>query len=377
MPSVAAPQSRALRVLQVVDSLARGGKERQLVELLGGLERAGGIECELVVMSPRVAFAELARLRAPVRVLERKHRYDLSMFRRLLAVARAMKPDVIHSWNSMCSIFAAPVAGLVGAKFVNGFVRDARPGLTLADRDYFRGRLLMPFSDVVVANSAAGLSAYAVPAHKGVCIHNGFDARRIEGLPSPETVRRALGIETPFVVGMVASFSDLKDYDVYLEAARRLAALRDDTTFLAVGDGPDLERLRRTVPADRYARIRFLGARDDVEALIGAFTLGVLTSRRGEGISNAIMEYMAMGKPVVATQCAGNAELVEDGRTGKLVPAGDADATAGAISGLLDDPARAAALGASGRERLNRLFGLERMTAAYVELYKSCIKTAP
>ncbi|MGH6876529.1 MAG: glycosyltransferase, partial [Rhizomicrobium sp.] len=226
-----------MRVLHVIDSLVGGGKERQFVELLKALKNEPDIACHAVVMSNVIEYEDFNRLDLPATVLPRRNRYDLSIFSRLHAVMRVLRPDIVQSWNSMCSVYAAPLAKLHGAKFLDGFVRAAMPHMTFSDSDYFRSRFTLPVTDVVVANSRAGLSAYSIPARKAVCIHNGFDSARIARLAPPEAVRQSLGITTPHIVGMVAAFSRFKDYDTFFEAAQRLCAGRSDVTFVAIGGG--------------------------------------------------------------------------------------------------------------------------------------------
>lgn len=359
-----------MRVLHIIDSLAGGGKERQLVELLKGLSSEPDIVCHAAVMSNVIEYEDFFRLEAGTTILPRRSRYDISMFSRVHAVMRSFRPDIVQSWNTMCSVYAVPLAKLVGAKFVDGFVRTVAASRTLRDPDFFRSRFTLPFTDLVIGNSRAGLSSYSIPKAKTMCIYNGFDRARVARLADTETIRRSLKIETEHVVGMVATFSRFKDYDTFFEAARHLCAERD-VTCVAVGAGPRFEEYRARLA--QHPRIRLLGRRDDVESIVNIFSVGVLTSNtdtHGEGISNAIMEYMALGKPVIATDCGGNGELVVEGRTGYLIGSGDVAALTERAQRLLDDPALARRLGKEGRERIHNEFSLERMTSDYVRLYR-------
>jgi glycosyltransferase involved in cell wall biosynthesis len=173
---------------------------------------------------------------------------------------------------------------------------------------------------------------------------------------------------------MVASFSRFKDYDTYFEAAQRIVAQRDDVTFVAIGAGPRFEEYKAKFPEEQFPRIRLPGRRADVESIVNILSIGVLTSNtdtHGEGISNAIMEYMALGKPVVATDCGGNGELILEGETGYLIANRDTDALCNRLELLLGDAALARRLGEAGRRRIAETFGLERMTASYAALYRS------
>ncbi|MGH6877433.1 MAG: glycosyltransferase, partial [Rhizomicrobium sp.] len=130
---------------------------------------------------------------------------------------------------------------------------------------------------------------------------------------------------------------------------------------------------RAKLPDAQFPRVRILGRRDDIESVVNIFSVGVLTSTNGEGISNAIMEYMALAKPVVATGCDGNGELIVDGETGFLIATRDVAALTDRVERLLDDAALANRMGEAGRRRIAQAFGLERMTAAYATLYRSLV----
>jgi len=273
----------------------------------------------------------------------------------------------------MCSVYAAPVAKICDTAFVNGFVRDAPSQMALWNEAYLRGKLTIPFSDVVVANSRAGLAAYGIPERKGLCIYNGFSLERLSNLKDKTELRGILGIATPHVVGMVANFTPRKDYESFVEMACRICRRRDDVTFLAIGSGETLGRIRESIPTEHSQRILLLGRRNDVESIANLFTVGILTTNsrlHGEGISNAITECMALGKPVVATDDGGTSELVLDGQTGFLVPSHDADALTDRVLKLLGNAELADHLGAAGRRRVESAFSLAAMCGAYLSLYR-------
>jgi glycosyltransferase involved in cell wall biosynthesis len=273
----------------------------------------------------------------------------------------------------MCSIYAAPVVKLRGLAFVNGFVRDAPQHLTLRNKHYLRGKLTIPFSDIVVANSRAGLGAYQIPERKGVCIYNGFNPERVLALTGEAELRSMLEITTPHIVGMVANFTANKDHETFVEMACRICDLRNDVTFVAVGDGETLRQVRESVPPAHSPRIKFLGRRNDVESIANIFTVGVLVTNsrlHGEGISNAITECMALGKPIVATNDGGTPELVLEGQTGFLVPSHDVGVLTDRVLKLLDNRGLAYRFGMEGRRRIETAFSLDTMTNAYVCLYR-------
>ncbi len=365
-----------MKVLMVVDGLHPGGKERRLVELLKSLKTRRDAEVELVVMSEEIRYPDVLTLGIPILPMIRRTPHDPGVFRRFYRLCRERAPDIIHTWDPMTSLYAAPVARLLGIPLVNGMVTKAPARLSWRSLERIAGFLTFPLSAAVVGNSRAGLQSYRVPPGKGRCIHNGFNLDRLTGLDEPEETRKRLGITTPRVVAMVAAFTPKKDYPTFIRAARQLLARRDDITFLAVGDGPTRAAAEAMREPDHPGKILFPGWVSGVESLMRAVDIGVLATDadvHGEGIPNALLEFMALGKPVVATRTGGTGELVAEGATGFLVGNRDSGAMAARIEQILDDPALSHALGECGRTRVQSEFTIEAMTASYVELYRQLL----
>jgi len=364
-----------MKVLQYIDSFRSGGKERQLLELLKGLSGFEGIECELIIMSENIHYSYFSDQNIKSHFLLRKSKKDLGIFYFLYRLCKEIKPDILHSWESMCSVYAMPVTKLLGIKFVNGFIRNAPQNISVHDKTWLRTKITFPFSDAIVANSIAGLNAYRVPARKAYFVHNGFDMSRITNLPDPKEVRDRLGVEMNKIVGMVGTFSDYKDYHTFIEAAQKILSKRNDVLFVMVGDGDNMQACKEKILPRFDSKIKFLGKKDKVEEIVNLFSVGVLCSSvHGEGISNSIMEYMALKKPVVATNCNGNRELVIDGETGYLVTQGNAKELATRITQLLDDTDLALRFGKAGHMRIVDEFSLEKMTLQYASLYREILE---
>jgi len=360
------------RIVQIIDTLDSGGKERQFVELVKGLARTSEVECHLIIMSETIHYTELFKLGVPVHTLTRRTKRDYRIFFRLFRLLRKLRPDILHSWSSMCSVYVLPAVLLQRIQFVNGFLRNAPPNLQHNRKEWLRSKITFPFSNVVVANSQAGLRAYDAPVDKSYYIYNGFDFDRLQQLQNRQSVICKYTITTDYVVGMVGSFTINKDYQTFLGAAQLVLKKRKDVTFLAIGEGESREESMQGVEDKTTGLIRFLGRIKDVESLMQIFTIGVLSSNasvHGEGISNSIMEYMALAKPVVATDCGGNNELIIDGETGYLTEHGNAEELAMRILQILDNPELARKIGELARRRLEVFFNLERMTNEYLDLY--------
>jgi glycosyltransferase involved in cell wall biosynthesis len=171
---------------------------------------------------------------------------------------------------------------------------------------------------------------------------------------------------------MVAEFSDYKDYPTFIRAAQQVLSRRKDVLFVAVGGGKNLEVSKQMIQGHENS-FRFLGERKDVESLIQQMDIGVLCTFT-EGISNSVMEYMAAEKPVVVTNGGGTVELIADGEHGFLVPPSAPESVAEKIELLLDDPARAKAMGVAGRRRLEECFSLKQLVENHLRMYQEVLQ---
>ena len=362
------------KILTITDSFHAGGKERRLLELLKGLT-ARNIPCELIVLSKVVTYPELYDLDIKIHFIERKSRQDFTVLPQIYRIIREARPDLVQSWSSMTSVYVFPITQWLNIPFINAIIADAPQYVKPFSQPWIRRKLTFPFSDAIIGNSQAGLKAYRAPVDRSYVMYNGFDFNRIGKITPEAEMRRALNITTDKVIGMVGKFEPRKDYQTYLEAAVRLVAQRPDVTFVAVGDGAMLEEYQQHVQEKSDNRIIFTGHRKDVESIVNILDVGVLTTNHqvhGEGISNALMEYMALGKPVIATTGGGTAELVTD-EVGFVIPPGNVKLLVQKLNTLLDHPARASHMGQQGRQRIETHFNLTRMTDEYVHLYQTLL----
>jgi glycosyltransferase involved in cell wall biosynthesis len=356
-----------IRILYIIDELGPGGAERRLIQLLGRLDEER-FEAKVILLTDIIHYPEVSELKAEIITLRRRIRFDPTIYRRLHGICRKWRPDVIHAWGSLPAVYAGPVARMLRIRFINAMIAGAPRRLNLQQR--FRALFSFPFSDIIQSNSHAGLRAYGVSGGKGNVIHNGFDFDRIRQLRDTGSIREELGVRTEYVVGMVAGFHPLKDYESLVKAAEEVLGLREDVTFVCVGGGTELEKTRRM--AGFTDRIVFPGERSDVESIVQIFDIGIL-STFGEGISNSIMEYMALGKPVIASEGGGTVELVLDGETGFIIPQRSPDVLAEKILLLLNDGEMRAAMGRRGRERIEKEFHIDRMVADHMSLYEEMV----
>ena len=365
-----------MKILFCICSLRHGGRERQLVELVKGIKNHKNIILELVVMSRNIHYTIIKNLNIKTHYLIRKTKKDPRILIQLYRICKEFMPDIIHTWDSMTSIYAVPIAKKLGINFINGMIRDAPQKLKPFRKAWIRSKLTFPFSDVIVSNSHAGITSYRAPSKKCVCIHNGFDIKRINTLNNFRRIKNKYGISTEKVVGIVGSFSNKKDYEIFISSAQMILEKMDNVTFLAIGDGENLEKIKNSVKPEFKDKIKFLGKQKDVESIVNIFNIGILTTDirfHGEGISNSIMEYMVLGKPVVATNGGGTNELVLNGKTGFLVNPRDKVDLSKKVIQLLENNKLATKMGNAGKERIHKVFGLEKMTSSYVSLFQKIL----
>ena len=357
-----------MKILFIIDSLCKGGKERRLLELMKGL-KIRNVIFELILLTDLIEFKEVYDLGMKIHILKRKIKKDPLIYLQVNKICKNFKPDIINSWGLMPSVYAMPVAKWRRIKFINSMIVNAPKKLTFKTK--FFSSIVFPFSDVIAANSYAGLRSYGIEKDRGIVIYNGYDFNRIENLEDINVVRTRWNIKTEFIIGMVAGFRPHKDYKTLIVAAKSILKTRDDISFILVGDGPDLERSKKM--AERYDKIIFTGRQSAVESIINICDIGILSTYT-EGISNSIIEFMAIGKPVIATDGGGTNEIIIHKETGYLIPKESPEILRETVLKLVNDSELTQKLGQNGKERIVREFSMNSMIGSYHSLYKSTVK---
>lgn len=368
-----------MKILMLVDSMGRGGTERRLTELLKVLTCHHDFDVELVVFSDRIKFQELYQLNLKIHIFKRRTKKDLKPSRQLFLLCQKIQPDIIHSWGSMASVFSIPIKIWNKTTLINSIIVDAPHRMTFLDDRFVRMKLTAPFSDIILANSYAGLNAYSAPKQKSQVIYNGYDFKRLEVMTPVKEVKQKWNVSDKKIIGMVGAFEPRKDYKTLIRLANRMLSEREDLAFVAVGGGSMLESLRSQVDAAHRDRFIFTGTTSQVEDIIQIFDVGVLISNsavHGEGISNAIMEYMAQKKPVIANNNGGNSEIIEHGKTGFILHEQDEQSWINKLNFLLDEPTEAMKMGQLGHERIVDKFHIDKMVNSFIDLYRNIIVKA-
>lgn len=370
-PAPVAAPAAPVRVCFMIDRLSRAGTETQLLALLRDIDRAR-VEPTLVLLdgaddlSRALEPADVPVLRLGVRKLFSGR--ALGAARRLRAFWREHRPDVLQAYFLDAAYFGAPLAKLCGVKKVVRVRNNL--GYWLTARHRALGRLVRPFVDRVLTNTDAGRAALegeGVPAARVTVLENGVDTSRFERFVLPDTSKKVVR------VGCVANLRPVKNVDGLMRAARLACERFPRLRFEVAGDGEqraDLEALHRHLGLG--ARFVLRGSVPDVPNFLRSVDVAVLPSH-SEGMSNALLEYMAAGRAVVATDVGANARLLDGGRCGLLVPPGDGAALCAALGELLEHPVRAAALGSAARRRARDEYGRAAMTTKFAAFYRDLV----
>jgi glycosyltransferase involved in cell wall biosynthesis len=256
---------------------------------------------------------------------------------------------------------------------INSQITSAPPNTNKWSTDYILDKFNFYYSKIILSNSKAGISSYAPPLKKSRIIYNGVNMDRFINLPDKQKIKEKYGIKTPYAVVMSASFSPNKDYDLFIKIAELVTHKRDEITFFGVGGYSESEKYIQLEEKTRWnPKIIIHKKINDVEALVNACDIGVLfsnTSVHGEGISNSILEYMALEKPVIANDAGGTREIIRNNESGYLVKDQSAEEIADLILELVDDENKRNYFGQTGKKIIQELFLIEKMGQAFEKAY--------
>ena len=354
----------------MTNTLETGGSERQFVTMSKALERDRFSVC-LGCLRPIGPF--LSEVEGIVPFPVGGSLYGFQSWRSRIALARFLRKKhvaVAQSFDFYSNLLLIPAARFAGVPVVIGSHRQL--GDLLTKKQFQAQNAVFRLCDRVVCNSAAAaerLQQAGIRKSKLAVIPNGLPdelfAAAAPALPrEPQRVR----------IGMISRMNhQVKQHDMFLRVAARLARRIPQIDFVLVGDGPLRPALEALVEQlDLRDRVTFLGDRRDIPAVLAALDITVLSSS-SESLSNVIMESMAAGIPVVASKIGGNPELVENGKTGFLFPPGDEEQFAVALETLVVQPQLRKQFGSSARERAQAEYAISRVRDRYQDLYRSVL----
>ena len=379
--------SAPLEILYVIDWFHRtGGTEKHLVQLVRGLP-ASEFRCTVVIfdLGSNPLVEEMRAAGARVIHLPVGREYVPNALRqawRLSRLVRRRRFDVVQTYHQKADTFGALIVWLSGQRHLVSSKRDTGELRNRLHR-FLNRRLSRLFEAFIMVSEGVGrvvATRDRLPAARIRTIYNGVDTRWYAPPTAHERseARDRLGFAaSDLVVGMVAGFRAEKNHEVFFAGVERALELVPDLRILLVGGGELLEAARRRIGGSKLAqRTTFAGEVADVRPWLWAMDAGCLTPGANEGFSNAVLEQMAAGLPMVVTDVGGNAEAVAEGETGFVIPANQPEAVAAALVRLLADRTQLRRMGSAARQRVEQRFSLAAMCAAHARLYRELVTPA-
>lgn len=369
------PPGTRPRILFLIDyAFTTGGAERFAVGLATHLpqDRFEPWLCATRSSDPEAAETLAA---AGVRhlILGRTAKWDVHRFGGLIRILRRHRFDVLHAHMFGSNLWGSMIGSACGIPVViaqeHSWSYEGNPLRAWID-GHVIGRLATRFVAVSQADGERMVSREGVRPEKIVVIPNGYIP---DSTTSDTDVRAELSLDRDVpVIAIAAVLRPEKRIDLLLEAHALVRAAVPQAQLVIAGDGPCRPELAQQAQSLGIAdSVHFLGRRDDVDSILRSANVGALSSDR-EGSPLLMFECMANDTPLVATAVGGVPDVIEDGRTGVLVPRRDPGALAEALIGILTDPQRAATIAAAARRRLDQ-FTIDATAERFAELYESLL----
>lgn len=363
-----------MKISYILESFKGGGKERRCLQLIQGLNTQGYEDIQVIVINDEaVDYPELFDTSANVIILDRKNRGFswLQTYREIKEHICSFKPDIVQAWGVLSMSIISLIRLSHKFTFICANVADCNKSKRFSTKNII-SQFSYCIADAIVGNSNAGLEAYKAPKKKAHCIYNGFNEVRYKFAENidKQKLREELHIDTKFIVAMFARVDHYKDYDAFIALARNVLKQRDDVTFLAIGKGIYYEKY--TTITSTNENIRFIGFRNDVEQIMSITNVSILFSNyrfHKEGVSNSIMESMALGTPVIATNDGGSPEIINHGVNGYLVDENNIDIATNYLNSLLDNPTMLQTFSQNAEKTVRSRFLLRTMVSKYLTLY--------
>jgi L-malate glycosyltransferase len=377
---------KSIKLVKVLTAFCAGGTEGQVLKLASSLDKTRFALQFAGLRNSGDLLQEFNALKLPIAEFRISCLYSPRTFLQQLKFVWYLRREgvgIVHSYNFYSNVFAIPAARLAGVPLIVASIRDQ--GVYLSPMQKLLQKFVCRMADKILVNAASirsWLVEQGYPADKIVLIRNGIDLSRYARPGMQEAIRAELKIPTtaPLVV-MIARLNPQKGVEDFIEAAALVCRSIPDVRFLIVGGkieyvqgvmSEDMEYLqglkKLTQALGIEDRVIFTGYRTDTPAILSTAAVSVLPSY-SEGLSNTLLESMAAGAPIVATNVGGTPELITHMVNGLLVQPGAPARLAHAIAGILADPALAQKFSLRGKQRAKEDYSIDRMAADTQDFY--------
>lgn len=368
-----------INLLYVIDKLEFGGTEKQLMSLVNGLDRTRFSATIVTLRENDVAFGGM--FQCPIISMNVPSLASLNGLKKLIRLIQYIRSDgidIVQTFFIDATIFGILAGRMGGAKFLITSRRDM--GYWYTKPILICLRFVNRLADGMIVNSESIRDKVSevekFQKEKMAVIHNGLPEEVFVRFDKAtrDRVRRSIGIGTDdLVVGILSNLNRrVKGVDLFIRAAQVVSCKLQNAFFVIAGDGhlkQELMVLCKNLCI--HQKVKFLGRIENVQELLTSFDVAV-NSSTSEGFSNAILEYMASGLPVVATDCMGNKEMIVNGREGLLVPP-DPEKIGEAVLRIIGDKSLRKELGEAARTRVKIQYSIEKMTRSTESFYEECL----
>lgn len=360
-----------MRILYTIDSLQLGGKERQLLELLKGINLINNIEFRVLLYLNYVNYDISSFHNSNFIIHNENNRSKKAWFYRFNKTVHDFKPDIIHSWENLSLIFSYILKPKYNYKIIDGSIRYSAK-FRLFSKQSIISKLSFIIADKIVANSNKGLKVCGISNwNKATVIYNGIDISRFEDSNQQRFDRK-------YDLICLANFLPSKDHITLINTILKMNFEGNNVNLLLIGDGPELQSIKNMIPESMREKFVFIGHNNKVEDYIYQAKIGVLLSnskQSAEGISNSIMEYMCAGLPVIATNTGGTPELVNNNNNGFLINPFDIKSLEESILSLLNDSKIYHKFSIKSKLIIEEKFSNNIMVNNYILLYKELLES--
>lgn len=367
-----------IKIALVIPTLDQSGAEKQLALLATRLPK-DQFDVHVVVLT-RGGFFE-QELRAhdiPLTILNKRWKFDPFALRRLSGLLKELQPQIVHSWLFAANAYTRLIGGarptwktVISERCVDSWKARWQTWLD---------RWMIARTDQLVGNSQSVIDFYSnlgFPAEKTCMIPNGIRIPEKQAAAKKEILSELQLPDQCRLVGYVGRLAEQKRIKDLLWAIQLARQVNPDIRLIIVGDGPLRARLEDYAHEVETAEfVRFVGHRNDASRFFQAFDVFWLASEF-EGMSNSVMEAMAAGVPVVASDIPPNRELIEHGQSGFLIKVGDSVGFSQFTLNILGDADLANRIGTTARHRMETNFSIDQMVSKYIDLYHQLVVDVP
>jgi len=369
-----------IAILYVIHFLfGYGGTEKHLFELVKRLDKDKFMPMVCCFTGGKF-LEEIKKLNVKAFELPVNRLYGLQAIKSAIRLGRIIRKEnirMVQTFHTKPDLYVPVIAKLCGVPVVISSRRDL--GFNRKKIHVPLQKIINLFVDKIIVNSNAVRDMCAKQEHiasnKIVLIYNGIAEEFLRKGTQIENQRKGLQIRSSeFAVGVLSNLNPIKGIDSFINACPLVLEKIPNTKFLLIGDGPMREKLLKQVKRlGISSNVTITGNLKDIRGVLSMIDISV-NSSLSEGFSNSILESMAVGKPVVATNVGGNPEAVVHGETGFLVPPRNPNALAEAIIKLVENKRLARKMGIAGRERIIEHFTLKKMIKETESLYGSLLE---